>query len=160
MAAKPHKGPPPAKVVAENRKARHEYSFEDIFEAGIQLTGTEVKSLRFGKGNIADSYAEIRGGEAWLVNCHIPEFSHGNRYNHEPRRPRKLLLHQREINRLAGAVQRKGMTLVPTKLYFNARGRVKVELAVAKGKQLHDKRQDIKERDWSRQKARLMKDYG
>lgn len=160
MAAKQHKGPPPAKVVAENRKARHEYSFEDTFEAGIQLTGTEVKSLRFGKGNIADAYAEIRSGEAWLVNCHIPEFSHGNRHNHEPKRPRKLLLHQREINRLAGAIQRKGMTLVPTKLYFNARGRVKVELNVAKGKQLHDKRQDIKERDWSRQKARLMKDYG
>jgi SsrA-binding protein len=160
MAAKQHKGPPPAKVVAENRKARHEYSFEDTFEAGIQLTGTEVKSLRFGKGNIADSYAEIRSGEAWLVNCHIPEFSHGNRHNHEPKRPRKLLLHQREINRLAGAIQRKGMTLVPTKLYFNARGRVKLELNVAKGKQLHDKRQDIKERDWSRQKARLMKDYG
>lgn len=159
MSAKPHKGPPPAKVVAENRKARHEYSFEDTLEAGIQLTGTEVKSLRFGKGNIADAYAEVRGGEAWLVNCHIPEFSHGNRYNHEPRRPRKLLLHQREINRLAGAIQRKGMTLVPTKLYFNMRGRVKVELNVAKGKQLHDKRQDIKDRDWSRQKARLMKDY-
>ena len=160
MAAKAHKGPPPLKTVAENRKARHEYSFEDIFEAGIQLTGTEVKSLRFGKGNIADCYAEIRSGEAWLVNCHIPEFSHGNRYNHEPRRPRKLLLHQREINRLAGAIQRKGMTLVPTKLYFNTRGKVKVELALAKGKQLHDKRQDIKERDWSRQKARLMKDFG
>lgn len=153
------KGPPPAKMVAENRKARHEYSFDDILEAGIQLTGTEVKSLRFGKGNIADSYAEIRSGEAWLVNAHIPEFSHGNRYNHEPRRPRKLLLHQREINRLGGAIQRKGMTLVPTKIYFNARGRVKVELALAKGKQLHDKRQDIKDRDWSRQKARLMKDH-
>lgn len=159
MAAQ-RKGPPPAKMVAENRKARHEYSFDDIFEAGIQLTGTEVKSLRFGQGNIAESYAEIRSGEAWLVNAHIPEFSHGNRHNHEPRRPRKLLMHQREINRLAGAIQRKGMTLVPLKLYFNTRGRVKVELAIAKGKQLHDKRQDIKERDWSRQKARLMKDYG
>ncbi|MEM6681596.1 MAG: SsrA-binding protein SmpB [Pseudomonadota bacterium] len=160
MSAKAHKSPPPLRTVAENRKARHEYSFDDTFEAGIQLTGTEVKSLRFGKGNIAEAYAEIRAGEAWLVNCHIPEFSHGNRHNHEPRRPRKLLLHQREINRLAGAIQRKGMTLVPTKLYFNMRGRVKVELALAKGKQLHDKRQDIKQRDWDRQKARLMKDYG
>lgn len=160
MAPRSHKSPPPAKIVAENRKARHEYSFEDELEAGIQLTGTEVKSLRFGKGNIADSYAEIRSGEAWLINAHIPEFSHGNRYNHEPRRPRKLLLHQREISRLGGLVQRKGMTLVPTKLYFNARGRVKVEIVVAKGKQLHDKRQDMKDRDWSRQKARLMKDHG
>lgn len=150
----------PARVVAENRKARYDYSFEDIFEAGIALQGTEVKSLRFGKGNIAEAYAEIRGGEAWLVNAHIPEFSHGNRHNHEPTRPRKLLLHKREINRLGGAVQRKGMTLVPTKLYFDARGRVKLELALAKGKQAHDKRQAIKERDWARQKSRLMKDYG
>lgn len=154
------KAPLAHKVVAENRKARHEYAFEDMFEAGIALQGTEVKSLRFGKGNIAESYAEVRGGEAWLVNAHIPEFSHGNRHNHEPTRPRKLLLHKREINRLSGAIARKGMTLVPVKLYFNERGRLKVELALAKGKTQQDKRQTIKDRDWARQKSRLMKDYG
>ncbi|MEM7568314.1 MAG: SsrA-binding protein SmpB [Pseudomonadota bacterium] len=154
------KAPPAHKVVAENRKARHEYAFEDMFEAGIALQGTEVKSLRFGQGNIAESYAEIRGAEAWLVNAHIPEFSHGNRHNHEPSRPRKLLLHKREINRLSGAIARKGMTLVPVKLYFNERGRLKVELALAKGKTQQDKRQTIKDRDWARQKSRLMKDYG
>lgn len=154
------KPPLPHKVVAENRKARHEYSFEDMIEAGIALQGTEVKSLRFGKGNIAESYAEVRGGEAWLVNAHIPEFTHGNRNNHEPTRPRKLLLHKREINRLSGAIARKGMTLVPVKLYFNDRGRLKVELALAKGKTQQDKRQTIKDRDWARQKSRLMKDYG
>ncbi|MEO0412973.1 MAG: SsrA-binding protein SmpB [Pseudomonadota bacterium] len=153
------KPPLPHKIVAENRKARHEYAFEDMIEAGIALQGTEVKSLRFGKGNIAESYAEVRGGEAWLVNAHIPEFTHGNRHNHEPTRPRKLLLRKREINRLSGAIARKGMTLVPVKLYFNDRGRLKVELALAKGKTQQDKRQTIKDRDWARQKSRLMKDY-
>jgi SsrA-binding protein len=148
------------KTVAENRRARFEYHIEDRFEAGIMLTGTEVKSLRFGEGSIAESYAEIRGGEAWLVNSNVPEFSHGNRYNHEPKRPRKLLLHEREIDRLQGAVERKGMTLVPLSVYFNSRGRAKVELALARGKNAADKRQTIKERDWKRDQARIMRDHG
>jgi SsrA-binding protein len=148
------------KVVAENRRARFDYFIEDTFEAGIALTGTEVKSLRQGEGSIAESYAEIKGGEAWLVNSNLPEFSHGNRFNHEPKRPRKLLLHEREIEKMVGAVERKGMTLVPLSVYFNSRGRAKVELALAKGKQTHDKRQSIKDRDWKRDKARLMRDRG
>ena len=148
------------KIVAVNRRARFEYSIEETFEAGLALSGTEVKSLRFGEGSIAESYAEVRGGEAWLVNANIPEFSHGNRFNHEPKRPRKLLLHTREINRLTGAVERKGMTMVPLSIYFNSRGRAKVELALAKGRQAHDKRAHIKERDWQRDKARLMREQG
>lgn len=148
------------KTVAENRRARFDYHIEDVFEAGIALSGTEVKSLRFGEGSIAESYAEIRDGEAWLVNANIPEFSHGNRYNHEPKRPRKLLLHEREIEKLFGAVERKGMTMVPLSIYFNSRGRAKVELALAKGKQDHDKRASIKERDWKRDKARIMRERG
>ena len=148
------------KTVAENRRARFDYFIEDTFEAGIALSGTEVKSLRFGEGSIVESYAEIRDGEAWLINANIPEFSHGNRFNHEPKRPRKLLLHQREIEKLLGAVERKGMTLVPLSVYVNSRGRAKAELALAKGKQTHDKRQTIKERDWKRDKARLMRDRG
>ena len=148
------------KSVAENRRARFDYHIEDKFEAGIMLTGTEVKSLRFGEGSIAESYAEIRNGEAWLVNSNIPEFSHGNRFNHEPKRPRKLLLHEREIARLHGAVERKGMTLVPLSVYFNSRGRAKVELALARGKNTADKRQTIKERDWKRDQARIMRENG
>ena len=148
------------KIVAENRRARHEYFLEDFYEAGIALTGTEVKSLRFGEGSIAESYAEIRGGEAWLVNSNVPEFSHGNRFNHEPKRPRKLLLHEREIDRLQGAVERKGMTLVPLSVYFNSRGRAKVELALAKGKNAADKRATVKERDWKREQGRLMREHG
>ena len=148
------------KIVAENRRARFDYQVEEKFEAGLALSGTEVKSLRFGEGSIQESYAEIRGGECWLVNANIPEFSHGNRFNHEPKRPRKLLLHQREIEKLTGAVERKGMTLVPLSVYFNSRGRAKVELALAKGKQAHDKRAAIKERDWKRDKARLMREQG
>ena len=148
------------KVVAENRKARFDYHIEDVFEAGLALQGTEVKSLRFGEGSIAESYAEIKDGQVWLVNANIPEFSHGNRFNHEPKRPRKLLLHEREINKLFGAVERKGMTLVPLSIYFNSTGRAKVELALAKGKQTHDKRAAIKDRDWQRDKARLMREKG
>lgn len=148
------------KVVAENRRARFDYHIEETFEAGIALTGTEVKSLRFGEGSIAESYAEIRNGEAWLVNANIPEFSHGNRFNHEPKRPRKLLLHAREIDRLHGSVERKGMTLVPLSIYFNNRGRAKVELALARGKNVADKRQTAKERDWKREKARVMREHG
>ena len=149
-----------AKIVAENRRARYEYFIEDVFEAGIMLTGTEVKSLRFGEGSIAESYAEVKNGEVWLVNSNIPEFSHGNRHNHVPKRPRKLLLHEREIAKFHGAVERKGMTLVPLSVYFNGRGRAKVELALARGKNNADKRQVTKDRDWQRDKARLMRDHG
>lgn len=148
------------KSVAENRRARFDYHIEDTYEAGIVLTGTEVKSLRFGEGSIAEAYAEIRNGEAWLVNSNVPEFSHGNRHNHEPKRPRKLLMHEREIARLQGAVERKGMTLVPLSIYFNSRGKAKVELALARGKNAADKRQTIKDRDWKRQQARLLREHG
>ncbi len=147
-------------IVAENRRARFEYFIETVFEAGIALTGTEVKSLRFGEGSIAEAYAEVRDEQAWLVNANIPEFSHGNRHNHEPKRPRKLLLHEREINKLHGAVAREGMTLVPLTVYFNARGRAKVELALAKGKKAHDKRDTIRERDWKREQGRILRDRG
>ncbi|HEU0065955.1 MAG TPA: SsrA-binding protein SmpB [Sphingomonas sp.] len=148
------------KIVAENRRARFEYSIETVFEAGIALTGTEVKSLRSGTGSIAESYAEVKGSEVWLVNSNVPEFSHGNRFNHEPKRPRKLLLHEREINKLHGAVAREGMTLVPLSVYFNGQGRAKVELALAKGRKDHDKREAIKEREWKREAGRLMRDRG
>ena len=148
------------KTVAENRRARFDYHIDETFEAGIALTGTEVKSLRFGEGSIAESYAEVRNGEVWLVNSNVPEFSHGNRFNHEPKRPRKLLMHEREIARLQGSVERKGMTLVPLSIYFNSRGRAKVELALARGKNVADKRQTVKDRDWQRQKSRVMREHG
>lgn len=148
------------KTVAENRRARHEYFLEEFFEAGIALTGTEVKSLRFGEGSIAESYAEVKDNEVWLVNANIPEFSHGNRFNHEPKRPRKLLLHEREINKLRVGVQREGMTLIPLAIFFNGRGRAKVELALAKGKKLHDKRDTEKQRDWKREQGRLLRQNG
>ena len=148
------------KIVAENRRARFEYFIEDVYEAGLALTGTEVKSLRFGEGSIAESYAEVRDEQVWLVNANIPEFSHGNRHNHVPKRPRKLLLHAREIAKLHGAVAREGMTLVPLSIYFNGRGRAKVELALAKGKKAHDKRETIKERDWKREQGRILRDRG
>jgi SsrA-binding protein len=158
--ARPRQPNSKVKTVAENRRARYEYSFEDVLDAGIALTGTEVKSLRFGEGSIAESYAEVKNGEVWLVNANIPEFSHGNRFNHEPKRPRKLLLTAREIDRLHGAVARQGMTLIPLSVYFNERGRAKVELAVAKGKKLHDKRAAEKEKDWKREQGRLMRERG
>jgi len=148
------------KVVAENRRARFEYFLEDFFEAGIALTGTEVKSLRFGEGSIAESYAEVKGNEVWLVNANVPEFSHGNRFNHEPKRPRKLLLHEREIEKMRVAVSREGMTLIPLSIYFNPRGRAKVELALAKGKKLHHKRETEKARDWKREQGRLLRERG
>ena len=154
MAAKNDK---PIKVVAENRKARFNYAIEDTLEAGIALTGTEVKSIRNGKTTISESYADPKGGEIWLVNANIPEYLQANRFNHEPRRPRKLLLHKKQINRLIGAVEREGMTLIPLKLYFNERGRAKLQLALAKGKKLHDKRETEKQRDWNREKQRLLK---
>ena len=150
----------PIKVVAENRKARFNYAIEDTIETGIALTGTEVKSIRNGKTTIAESYADSKDGEIWLINANIPEYLQANRFNHEPKRPRKLLLHQREIARMHGAVERKGMTLVPLSIYFNSRGKAKVELALAKGKQTHDKRQTVKDRDWQRDKARLLRDRG
>ncbi|MBL0925752.1 MAG: SsrA-binding protein SmpB [Sphingomonadaceae bacterium] len=148
------------KTVAENRRARYDYHIDDKYEAGIVLTGTEVKSLRFGEGSIAESYAEVKDDQIWLINANIPEFSHGNRYNHEPKRPRKLLLNVREINKLHGAVMRQGMTLVPLSIYFNGKGRAKVELALAKGKKAPDKRATEKERDWKREQGRIMRDRG
>ena len=148
------------KVVAENRRARYEYFLEEFFEAGIALTGTEVKSLRFGDGSIGESYAEVKDSEVWLVNANVPEFSHGNRHNHEPKRPRKLLLREREIDKMRVAVQREGMTLIPMSVYFNGRGRAKVELALAKGKKIHDKRDTEKARDWKREQGRIMRDRG
>jgi SsrA-binding protein len=148
------------KVVAENRRARFDYAIEDKFEAGIALTGTEVKSLRFGEGTIAESYAEVKGEEVWLINANIPEFSHGNRHNHEPKRPRKLLLNRRQIAKLHGAVARQGMTIVPLSVYFNSRGRAKVEIALARGRKAHDKREYEKEKDWKREQGRLMRQHG
>ena len=148
------------KIVAENRRARFDYFIEQVFEAGIVLTGTEVKSLRFGEGSIAESYAEVKDDEVWLINSNVPEFSHGNRYNHEPKRPRKLLLKEREIAKMHGAVAREGMTLVPLSIYFNGKGRAKVELALSKGKKAHDKRETIKERDWKREQSRLLRQHG
>ena len=148
------------KVVAENRRARFDYAIDQVFEAGIALTGTEVKSLRFGEGSIAESYAEVTDGQAWLINSNVPEFAQGNRFNHEPKRPRKLLLHASELNKLHGAVAREGMTLVPLSIYFNGRGRAKVELALAKGKKAHDKRESIRERDWKREQGRILRDRG
>ena len=146
------------KIVAENRRARFDYFIDEVFEAGIVLTGTEVKSLRFGEGSIAESYAEVKDDEVWLVNSNVPEFSHGNRFNHEPKRPRKLLLKERQIAKMHGAVAREGMTLVPLSIYFNGKGRAKVELALAKGKKAHDKRDTIKERDWKREQSRLLRE--
>jgi SsrA-binding protein len=148
------------KIVADNRRAKFDYAIDTVYEAGIALTGTEVKSLRFGDGSIGDSYAEVKDGQVWLINSHIPEFSHGNRHNHEPRRPRKLLLSAREIRKMHGAVGREGMTLVPLSVYFNSRGKAKVELALAKGRKAHDKREHIKERDWKRDAARILRDRG
>jgi SsrA-binding protein len=148
------------KVVAENRKARFNYEIVETFETGLVLTGTEVKSLREGKANIADSYANEEGGELWLINSYIPEYLQANQFNHEPRRRRKILVKLREIARLGMAVQRDGMTLVPLKIYFNNKGTAKLQLALAKGKKLHDKRQTQKERDWNRDKSRLLRDRG
>ncbi len=153
MAKKPEPG---HTVVAQNRKARHNYFIEETFEAGLSLTGTEVKSLRGGRSTIAESYVTAVEGEAWLVNATIPEYAGGNRFNHEPRRPRKLLLHRSQVNKLIGAIQRQGRTVVPLQVYFNEKGRAKLEIALAMGKKAHDKRASIKERDWQRQRSRLL----
>ena len=148
------------KVVADNRKARHLYFIDSTIEAGLALTGSEVKSLRTGKAIIGESYAQAKDGEILLVNSYIPEYTMANRFNHEPRRVRKLLVHKSELRRLASAVQREGMTLVPLRLYFNLRGVAKVELGLARGKKLHDKRETEKARDWARDKARLLRAKG
>ncbi len=157
MAGKPER---PLRIVADNRKARFNYEIGQIFEAGIALTGTEVKSLRAGKATIAEAYADAREGEIWLINANIPEYLQASRFNHAPKRPRKLLLHKREINKLMGAVEREGMTVVPLKLYFNAEGRAKIEIALARGKKLYDKRETEKKRSWERDRARLMRAKG
>ncbi|MEL6112930.1 MAG: SsrA-binding protein SmpB [Pseudomonadota bacterium] len=156
MAKKKSDGP--GKTIAENRKARHDYFINEVIEAGLILTGTEVKSLREGKATIAESYASPEADGIYLVNANIPEYSKGNRENHAPKRTRKLLLHKREIAQLAQAVERKGFTLVPLRLFFNDRGMVKMEVGIAQGKKLHDKRDTAKDRDWGRQKQRLLRD--
>ncbi|MBO0345012.1 SsrA-binding protein SmpB [Roseibium limicola] len=159
MAAK-RGGAPANKIISDNRKARFNFAIEDTLEVGIELKGTEVKALRSGKANIGESYAAEHKGEIWIYNVYIPEYLQGNRNNHEPRRPRKLLLHKREIGKLALAVQKDGKTIVPLKLYFNDKGFAKLEIALAKGKKLHDKRETEKQRDWNREKSRLMKNLG
>ena len=148
------------KVVADNRKARFNYEIGEVFEAGLALTGSEVKSLRSGKATIAESYADARGEEIWLINSNIPEYLQAARFNHAPKRPRKLLLHRTQINKLMGAVEREGMTLVPLKLYFNEKGRAKIEIALGRGKKLHDKRETDKKRSWERERGRLMRQKG
>ncbi len=149
------------KLIAENRKARHEYFISDDWEAGIMLTGTEVKSLRKGQANITESYASVEDGGIWLINAYIAEYQQaGPFFQHEPRRKRKLLLHAAEIHKIKTQIERKGMTLVPLELYFNDKGRAKVKLGLAEGKKLHDKREDAAKRDWDRQKARLMREKG
>ena len=154
------KAEPERKVVADNRKARYAYAIDDTIEGGLVLTGSEVKSLRSGKATIAESYAQAKDGEIVLINSYIPEYTMANRFNHEPRRPRKILVHKREAAKLAAAVQREGMTLIPLRVYFNAKGIAKIELGIAKGKKLHDKRETEKARDWQRDKARLMRAKG
>ena len=154
------KADPKIKLIADNRKARFNYAIDETFEAGIALTGSEVKSMRSGKTSIAESYAASRDGELWLLNSNIAEYKQAGRFNHAPKRPRKLLLHRRQINKLIGAVEREGMTVVPLKIYFNEKGRAKVEIALAKGKKLHDKRQTEKKRDWARERGRLLRQKG
>ncbi len=158
--AKKARSEPGRKGGADNRKARFNYEIMDTFEAGLQLVGTEVKSLREGKASIAESYASDENGELFLINSFIPEYKQASRNNHMPRRHRKLLMHKREINRLMAAIQREGLTLIPLKLYFNAKGIAKLELALGRGKKLHDKRETQKRRDWDKQKARLMREKG
>ena len=154
MTAKPER----YKLAADNRRARYDYALGETFEAGLMLAGTEVKSLRNGKATIGESYASVeRSGEIFLINANIPEYLQGNRFNHEPKRPRKLLLNAREIARISQSVEREGMPIVPLKIYFNDQGRAKIEIALAKGKKLHDKRETERNRDWAREKSRLLK---
>ncbi|MBK8175325.1 MAG: SsrA-binding protein SmpB [Rhodospirillales bacterium] len=145
------------KTVAQNRRARHDYAIEDTFEAGIVLSGTEVKSLRRGQASITEAYATNQGGDIFLINAHIAPYDSGKTFGHEPRRPRKLLLHRREIDKMTGAIRREGMTLVPLSIFFNRRGIAKISLGLAKGKRKADQRESIKERDWQRQKSRLLR---
>ncbi len=147
----------PQKVVADNRRARFNYEIGEVFEAGIALMGSEVKSLRQGRATIAEAYADTRDGELWLVNANIPEYLQASRFNHEPKRRRKLLLHRGQIDKLASGVERDGMTIVPLKMYFNDKGRAKIEVALARGKKLHDKRETEKKRTWEREKGRLLR---
>ena len=151
---------PRMKVLAENRRAKFDYFLTDNLEAGIQLLGTEIKALRDGRANIAESYAAVEGREIMLINADIPPYKQANRFNHEPRRHRKLLLHRKQIDKLIGAVQRDGRTIIPVRLYLNEKGKAKLEIALAKGKKLHDKREASAERDWQRDKARLLRDKG
>jgi len=148
------------KIVSDNRRARYDYEILQAFEAGIELKGSEVKSLRTGHTTLGESYAAMKGGELWLINSNIPEYREANRFNHEPKRPRKLLLHKSEINKLSSGVLKEHLTIIPLKMYFNPRGRVKIDIALARGKKLHDKRETIKERSWDRERARLMRDKG
>src|SRR5579864_256138 len=150
----------PFRVIADNRKARFHYEIGETLEAGIALSGTEVKSLRNGKATIGESFAGPREGEIWLYNANIPEYLQASRFNHAPKRPRKLLLHKRQISKLIGAVEREGMTIVPLKVYFNPRGMAKIELAIGRGKKLHDKRETEKKRTWNRERSRLMREKG
>lgn len=150
----------PGRTVAQNRRARHDYFIEDTLEAGLVLTGSEVKSLRQNRGSINEAYAGEQNGEVWLINAHIPEYRGASHFGHEPRRARKLLVHRRELNRLLGSVRREGYTLIPLSLYFNRRGLAKLQLGLAKGKRKVDKRHSIKERDWQRSKARLLREKG
>ena len=154
------KADPNVKIIADNRKARFNYEIGEVIEAGVSLMGSEVKALRQGKATIAESYADSRDGDLWLINANIPEYFQAGRDNHEPKRPRRLLLHRRQIDKLSGAVEREGMTLIPLKLYFNEKGRAKLELAVARGKKLHDKRETEKKRSWDREKSRLLRARG
>jgi SsrA-binding protein len=148
------------KVISDNRRARYDYEIMEKFEAGIELKGSEVKSLRTGHTNLAEAYATMKGNELWLINSNIPEYREANRFNHEPKRPRKLLLNRREIDKLSNGVLREHLTIIPLKMFFNPRGRCKVDIALAKGKKLHDKRETTKERDWDREKSRLLRDKG
>ncbi len=160
MASKGRKKKDGKTLIADNRRARYEYHLEDIFEAGLVLVGTEVKALREGRANIAESYVSLEDGALTLINANFPIFHAANRFNHEPTRPRKLLLHKKEIAKLTAAIERKGRTIVPLKLYFGNRGLVKLEIAIAVGKKLHDKRIATKERDWKRDQSRLLRDRG
>ena len=152
------KDKPASRTAAVNRRARFNYEIGQVYEAGIALTGTEIKSLRAGQSNIADAYAGEKGGELWLYNAYIPEYLQANRFNHETRRPRRLLLHKRQIDKFLGATQREGFTVIPLKIYFNEKGRAKVELGLGRGKKLHDKRESEKKKDWDRERARLMRE--
>jgi SsrA-binding protein len=148
------------KIVGDNRRARYDYELMQDFEAGIELKGSEVKSLREGRINLGEAYAAMKGNELFLINSNISEYREANRFNHEPKRPRRLLLHRKEIDRLAVGVLREGLTIVPLKIFFNAKGRAKVDIALAKGKKNHDKRETIKTRDWDREKSRVLRDRG